>query len=193
MSGRFLGPAVLLSFLIFHGTLKVRQQLRGETPLGFVSALASSSFDASSVKGSELLKMSLRDGDREFSTLGELVDGKPLTVVAFFESWCAPCQSELPQLEKLHQQHAERGLQLIGVYANSEDEAVQQMMKRMGVSFPVMRGVAEIAARAGVVAVPTTVVFDQKGNVQRATRGVDAGLGAFVEKTLASAGASGHG
>jgi thiol-disulfide isomerase/thioredoxin len=59
-------------------------------------------------------------------------------VVAIMASWCAPCIDELPTLNRLHARYQSRGLHLIGLSIDfAGPEAIQPVVDRLGVVFPV--------------------------------------------------------
>ena len=59
-------------------------------------------------------------------------------VVAIMASWCAPCIDELPTLNKLHVRYQSQGLHVIGLSIDfAGPEAIQPVVDRLGVAFPV--------------------------------------------------------
>lgn len=91
-----------------------------------------------------------------------------LTVLNFWEPWCSPCVSEMPDLEKLSQEYADRGVQVIGVFSTpNADEEVQAALDRTGVTYPILRYTSEFDfLQTGYV--PTTVIIDSSGSVVKA-------------------------
>lgn len=91
--------------------------------------------------------------------------GHSLTVLNFWEPWCGPCVAEMPFLEKLSQEYADRGVQVIGVFATPDaDEDVQAVLDSTGVSYPILRYVREFGfMQTGYV--PTTVIVDGSGAI----------------------------
>ena len=57
-------------------------------------------------------------------------------VVNFWATWCPPCIEELPLLDSFAQQQRPKGWQVIGL-ALDNMAAVQSLLKRVPVSFPV--------------------------------------------------------
>ena len=58
--------------------------------------------------------------DREGNPYDQSIfSGAKLTLVNFWEPWCGPCVQEMPELQKLYEDYAGKGLQIIGVYSTS--------------------------------------------------------------------------
>lgn len=101
-----------------------------------------------------------------------------LTLVNAFTTWCSPCVREMPELEKLRQSFAEKGVKL-GVAAMVLDvktaqgidegalERAQMLSKASGAQFPfVIPDDAELGGRlTGIEAVPESFFVDANGNI----------------------------
>lgn len=95
----------------------------------------------------------------------QIFAGHSLTILNFWEPWCGPCVAEMPFLEQLSQEYADRGVQVIGVFATPDaDEDVQAVLDRTGVTYPIVRYVKEFGfLQTGYV--PTTVIIDGTGAI----------------------------
>ena len=71
----------------------------------------------------------------------------------------------MPFLEQLSQEYADKGVQVIGVFASKDmDEEVQAVVDKTGVTYPIWRYVKEFGPlQTGYV--PTTVVIDRTGTI----------------------------
>ena len=81
-------------------------------------------------------------------------------------TWCHPCREEIPQLQALHAQYKDRGLELVGVSVDVDgaDADIQEFMKEFAMTYPVWRDPAErVSAQFLVVGVPTTFLIDRAG------------------------------
>ena len=88
-----------------------------------------------------------------------------ITMINFWEPWCSPCVSEMPDLEKLYENYKDQGFQIIGVYSEPDMEyQVDQILKDCHTSYPVLLYTAEFDQfQTGYV--PTTIFVDSKGHV----------------------------
>jgi cytochrome c biogenesis protein CcmG, thiol:disulfide interchange protein DsbE len=89
-----------------------------------------------------------------------------VVVLNFWGSWCIPCRTEAPELERLSQAYADRGVQFVGVaYLDTEDDALA-FMREFNVTY--LNGLdagSRISDIYHVQAVPETFIIDQEGNV----------------------------
>ena len=92
--------------------------------------------------------------------------GHPV-VVAFYASWCHPCEEELPVLEQFSRADAGR-LRVIGVSFQDLPSDSAAFVKRLHVTFPALLDdpSAPVADRYGVRGIPQTVFVDAQGIVR---------------------------
>lgn len=102
------------------------------------------------------------------SLRGQLRPGRRL-MINLWATWCAPCATEMPELEQLRAALDAKGIDLIGVNVDVDPEAkVGAFAERMKVHYPIyLGGVPAIEAifAGDELAVPLTVVLDAKGIV----------------------------
>jgi len=92
--------------------------------------------------------------------------GGTVTVINFWATWCAPCEAEMPALQRLSERYKERGLRVIGVNLGDSIHAVRQWSDRLGLSFtlaldPSGRAAADYRLRGQ----PTTVIVAADGRI----------------------------
>ncbi|VXC63294.1 Thiol:disulfide oxidoreductase related to ResA [Arthrobacter sp. 9V] len=99
----------------------------------------------------------------------EDLQGK-VTVLNFWFAACAPCRIEAPQLEALHQDFKDQGVQFFGVNLRDEQATAEAFDKTFNITYPSFndKDGAVLLSVSGIVppgAVPTTLVLDKEGKV----------------------------
>ena len=103
--------------------------------------------------------------DGESLTLSDL-RGQPV-VMNFWASWCGPCRSEMPELQRLHDRLTDAGVVMLGVNQGEEHDVVSRYRQEIGVDFP-----TALDQRTGVSqqylvnSLPTTFFIDRDGVIQ---------------------------
>ena len=72
-------------------------------------------------------------GDIELSGLrGRVV------LLNFWATWCAPCEQEMPAMQRLHEKLADGGFDLLAVSVDNSEADVRAFRDRLGLGFPVL-------------------------------------------------------
>jgi len=112
-----------------------------------------------------------------------LVSARPghVLVVNMWATWCEPCREEFPDLVKLHDELAPRGLDLVAVsldVAADAATAVVPFVEKQGARFPVyIKKAGDDDAFINSVdpswsgALPATFVYDAKGRLVESIHG----------------------
>ncbi len=92
--------------------------------------------------------------------------GKKVLVLSFFATWCQPCKEDLRYLQKVQDQHGDKGLQVVAVLSQdtSKEDRGRNFMGELGVTLPVlMDEYGIIGKRYAVTALPCNFVVDKDG------------------------------
>lgn len=88
-----------------------------------------------------------------------------LIMINFWEPWCGPCVSEMPELERIYEEYSSKGLVIIGVFSSiGMDDEVRNVLDSCGITYPILRYQDQMEPYASDY-VPTTVFLNQNGNV----------------------------
>jgi thiol-disulfide isomerase/thioredoxin len=84
----------------------------------------------------------------------------------FWATWCGPCRSEMPSMEKLHQAFSEDGLEIVAVNLMEGEKAVQRFMDDNKLTFTVLLDSnGRVGSMYGARAIPTTYIIDRDGYI----------------------------
>ena len=116
--------------------------------------------------------------------------GAPVVLNVWYAS-CAPCRKEAPDLVKLHDTYASKGVAFVGVNVRDEAGPAQAFEQKFSIPYPSIpdRDGAIMYALRGQVspnAVPSTLVFDARGRVAARISGLadPSILGAMIDRVL---------
>lgn len=99
-----------------------------------------------------------------------------VVMVNFWASWCQPCRTEMPLIEKIYQRYKKLGVTVLGVNVDEDPKKGMKMLKETPVSFPVVYDSKNtVIEKYKVQAMPSTYMVDAKGNIREVHRGYKAG------------------
>jgi cytochrome c biogenesis protein CcmG/thiol:disulfide interchange protein DsbE len=104
---------------------------------------------------------------------GSLADHKGKVVVLnVWASWCPPCQSEMPLLQRTQEQISKQGGLVLGVDTQDSPDDALKFLRKQNISFPSLRDRdREYGQKYGVSAYPETFLIDRKGRIAALRRG----------------------
>ncbi|HEY6390673.1 MAG TPA: redoxin domain-containing protein [Bryobacteraceae bacterium] len=89
-----------------------------------------------------------------------------IVLLDFWATWCPPCRKELPSIEKLHRQFADKDVVVLGI--NDEDSGtVKGFLKKNEYTIPtLMDSKKNVHRMYGARAIPTVIVIDRNGVIR---------------------------
>jgi thiol-disulfide isomerase/thioredoxin len=116
-----------------------------------------------------------------------------VVLVNIWATWCPPCVEEFPDIMKLYQKYQDRGLKIIFVSADFENqtESAKAFLKEQGVDFATYQKSGKDMAFINTLderwsgALPATWVYDASGNQRHFWEGKKDG--AHFEKAILDA------
>ena len=130
------------------------------------------------------------------------LDGEPVAlsslagsvvVLNVWATWCIPCREEIPQLEALHREFADKGLKTIGVSIDAAGMGadIRDFAAEKGMTYPIwLDPDHQFSLKFLTVGVPETFVIDRAGVIRYKQIGPfrrgDTTLAAAVRRAMAS-------
>ncbi|MEP3276284.1 MAG: redoxin domain-containing protein [Stappiaceae bacterium] len=103
---------------------------------------------------------------------------KPGTIVHFWASWCAPCEAEIPGLDKFYRTQIQnelgsKGIRLVTISNDRVPAGATRFIEKHKLNFPVYYDAKQLsnAAIVGQRSLPSTVIVDRNGELQRLSLG----------------------
>jgi peroxiredoxin len=88
----------------------------------------------------------------------------------FWATWCAPCQDEMPELQKLEDEHRADGVHVIAVTDPTDgqtEDGVRAFLLRLNLKLTVaLSPNLDLYDQFGVAQIPTTFIIDRAGVVR---------------------------
>ncbi len=107
----------------------------------------------------------VRDSDHQVSLnqfRGQVV------VLNFWATWCPPCMQELPSMMDMQNQLRSRGVVVLGVSIDVDDDAYHRFLKQRGVNFVTVRDPEQkVAGMYGTSGWPESYIIDRQGVLRR--------------------------
>lgn len=156
--------------------MNIRKLLTGVA----LSVLAASSLASSDLTGRPAPDFALKSSTGENLRLSEYRGD--VVMINFWATWCGPCRQEMPLLDDLYNRYQRVGFNLLGVNIDDDSSRAMDMIRELGVNFPVLFDARkEVSRMYDVDAMPVTVIVDREGTVRYVHQGYKPG---YEEKYL---------
>jgi len=108
-----------------------------------------------------------------------------VVVLDFWASWCEPCIAEIPNLNALHEKHADRGLRVLGIVLESGSvKDIRQFVTKHKIDYQILIGNDNVVNKYNVAGFPTTLLIDPQRQVQKKYLGVRSGKESNIERDV---------
>lgn len=89
--------------------------------------------------------------------------------INFWASWCAPCQVELPQLNRLAREYKGRSVRVLAINVDSDRAVARSLLKKLGIAAPLevlWDRQSKVVGTYNIESMPSSFIVDQKGIVR---------------------------
>jgi thiol-disulfide isomerase/thioredoxin len=106
-----------------------------------------------------------------------------IVILDFWATWCAPCEVQMPELDRLWrdragrgkdgQPHAEDDLMIVGLSVDTKPVAeIADWIEERGLEYPIALANHDLAMQFGVFGFPTLLIVDKDGRIHTRHTGV---------------------
>ena len=115
-------------------------------------------------KWSRYIDFTLKTAEGNDVILSEVISNNKLTLVDFWASWCGPCRKENPNVKAAYEQYHEKGLEIIGVSVDQDEEAWVKAVAADGLQWIQVRDIDQsVGMKYLVQYIPSSFLYDQNG------------------------------
>jgi thiol-disulfide isomerase/thioredoxin len=91
-----------------------------------------------------------------------------VVLIDFWATWCPPCRAAIPNIEKIHKEYKRRGLVVLAISMDDGDwDMVRSFAKSYGMTYMILKGTNDVAAKYGVRSIPMTILLDKSGRIAK--------------------------
>ncbi|MDI9347651.1 MAG: TlpA disulfide reductase family protein [Methylacidiphilales bacterium] len=116
----------------------------------------------------------------------DLTKGAELTYLDFWASWCSPCATSFPWMEKMNMSYQSKGLRIVAVNMDEDPEAKAAFLKKHKISFTIIDDGIDAATskKFEVETLPTSFLLNSKGEIIARHNGFTLKSGHKIEQEI---------
>lgn len=111
------------------------------------------------------------------------LEGK-VALINFWASWCGPCRVEMPELDSLRREIADRDFVFLTMNEDVNASDAERFVRELKLDFPVLLGRGRLRDRYHYIGLPYTVLLDREGRVVQRWLGFAGKEQVQAERTL---------
>jgi peroxiredoxin len=108
-----------------------------------------------------------------------------VVMLNFWASWCGPCRTEMPILEKMYRRYSKLGFVILGVNTEQDSSKAIAYLRDIKVSFPILYDTSsKVSKLYNNQAMPTTILIDRNGKMRFMHEGYKSGYERDYKKQI---------
>ena len=115
--------------------------------------------------------------------------GKDVTLLVFWATWCGPCLMEIPSLVVFQEKYRDRNFRVVSIIIDDpEGVKARPLVSSYGINYPILLGSEETTKLfGGIVALPTSFLVGKDGRIKEKVQGLlpQSEMERKIEKALA--------
>jgi len=89
-----------------------------------------------------------------------------IVLVNFWASWCPPCRKEMPDLVRISNEYASKGVVVLGVVMDVGSlDGVRRFLDEIEVTYPIVVPQGDSSVLSSIRGLPTTWLLDKNGRI----------------------------
>ncbi len=169
----------------FNNDARIRVKVRHALPLEeepSSQALANNGISSLSDLVSEIGEVGLEEGKRAPAFDITTLDGErfrpadlrgKVTLLNFWGTWCGPCRREMPEFQRVYEEWAARGFEILAIAYNDSEAAMSDFRDEFGLSFPLaLDDTGAVNDAYAIQTRPSSFLLDKDGIIRMRHFGV---------------------
>jgi peroxiredoxin len=166
-----MGNKTLLTKLIYGGIAALA--LLGALIIGVAAGTAGAGTTAPDFKGRTTAGETITLSDHRGS----------IVVLNIWATWCGPCVAKIPEVNRVAETYADKGVVVIGISGDHDRHALERFEAERGLAFPtIYDNAVPIMRLYEIKYFPTILVLDREGKIR--ARGSGVNIEAEIRKLL---------
>lgn len=94
--------------------------------------------------------------------------GKKAVLINFWATWCPPCRSEMPTIQKIYSDYKGRGFEVLAINIERDSkEEILEFMKELRLTFPVLLDPdMKVTRTYRLIGLPVSMLIDRQGIIR---------------------------
>jgi len=91
-----------------------------------------------------------------------------VVLLEFWATWCPPCRTSIPGLERLHREYGDKGLKILAISVDEGGiDKVRKFVADYKITYPVLKGTDDVSSRYQVRMIPALFLVDKQGIIRK--------------------------